>query len=503
MATAQAESGCYNLFMIAPLFLDDVSFVYPESYLPVFEHLSLTLAEGWHAIVGANGSGKSTLLELIAQKARERHCFCTLARQTVEAMDADMEAFLTACTADAYAIKGMLEIADDWLYRFDTLSHGQRKRLQMGAALFTTPDVLLVDEPSNHLDESGKQLLLVALRSFHGIGVLVSHDRAFMDALCFTTSILEHGTLHTYHARPSEALLQHRNVKTFQKTQQRHLETEQKRLTSSMRQLDEQIRRTPGRLSKRHISPQDHDAKEKINAARLTGRDRNDTRALKRLQSRQQHLETRQQAVAKEYAIGVTIETAPQRLFPLTLQPARLDMGDKVLFVPRITIQSGEKIHLEGANGTGKSTFFAYLVAQLPSEGVCYIPQELTAAEISALLKTVLALDDATKGNIFTLMTRLGSDAKKLLQSAQPSSGEARKLMLSLEILRHPALMILDEPTNHMDIVAIEALESALCAYEGTLLFTSHDARFSKTVANRHWEIVVESGTSTHTLECP
>ena len=75
--------------------------------------------------------------------------------------------------------------------------------------------------------------------------------------------------------------------------------------------------------------------------------------------------------------------------------------------------------------------------------------------------------------------------------------------MLSLEILRHPALMILDEPTNHMDIVAIEALESALCAYEGTLLFTSHDARFSKTVANRHWTITAEHDASTNTLACP
>jgi len=488
--------------MITPLFLDDVSFVYPESYMPVFEHLSLTLSEGWHAIVGANGSGKSTLLELIAHKAGERHLFCTLVRQSVETMDAGMEAFLSTYSSDAYAIKGMLEIDDAWLYRFDTLSHGQRKRLQMGAALFSAPDVMLVDEPSNHLDEKGKTLLLSALQAFEGIGVLVSHDRAFMDALCSTTSILEHGALHTYHARPSEALLQHRGIKTFQKTQQRHLETEQKRLGHAMRHLEEEIGRAPKRLSKRHVAPLDHDAKEKINAARLTGRDRNDTRALKRLQSRQHHLETQAQSFHKEYA-GVTIEAASRRLFPLTLQPARLDMGDRVLSIPRITIQSGEKIHLEGANGTGKSTFFSYLMTQLPPEGICYIPQELTTAEISALLKTVLALDDATKGNIFTLMTRLGSDAKKLLQSAQPSSGEARKLMLSLEILRHPALMILDEPTNHMDIVAIEALESALCAYEGTLLFTSHDARFSKTVANRHWTITAEHDASTNTLACP
>ena len=129
----------------------------------------------------------------------------------------------------------------------------------------------------------------------------------------------------------------------------------------------------PKRLSKRHVAPLDHDAKEKINAARLTGRDRNDTRALKRLQSRQHHLETQAQSFHKEYALGVTIEAASRRLFPLTLQPARLDMGDRVLSIPRITIQSGEKIHLEGANGTGKSTFFSYLMTQLPPEGICYI----------------------------------------------------------------------------------------------------------------------------------
>jgi macrolide transport system ATP-binding/permease protein len=120
-------------------------------------------------------------------------------------------------------------------------------------------------------------------------------------------------------------------------------------------------------------------------------------------------------------------------------------------------------------------------------EGEIYIPQEITDEEAEQLFKNVSLLSSEEKGELFTLIQRLGSDAKALLYSSVPSPGEVRKLLIAQGLLKHPSLIILDEPTNHMDLDSIESLESALMEYAGALVFITHDQTFLQNLSTKRW----------------
>ena len=104
------------------------------------------------------------------------------------------------------------------------------------------------------------------------------------------------------------------------------------------------------------------------------------------------------------------------------------------------------------------------------------------------------------KGELFTLVQRLGSDAKALLNSSVPSPGEMRKLLIAQGLLRHPSLIILDEPTNHMDLESIQLLEASLKEYEGALLFITHDKTFLENLSTKRW-LFAKSEEQRYTVE--
>ncbi|TNF22964.1 MAG: ABC-F family ATP-binding cassette domain-containing protein, partial [Deltaproteobacteria bacterium] len=180
--------------------LRDVTFAYDDHV--VFSSLSLHLTPGWHGLVGPNGAGKSTLLRLLtgaltpsAGEVRASPDAATIVHgaQGIDALDDDVRALAGRDDGDAYRIRGELGLDVDALSRWPTLSPGERRRWQIGAALAREPDVLLLDEPEGHLDATGRQLLVAALARFRGVGVIVAHDRALLDALTATTVGVEAG----------------------------------------------------------------------------------------------------------------------------------------------------------------------------------------------------------------------------------------------------------------------------------------------------------------------
>ena len=153
-----------------------------------------------------------------------------------------------------------------------------------------------------------------------------------------------------------------------------------------------------------------------------------------------------------------------------------------------ILFQPHEQILLTGENGVGKSSFIRYFIKKVNFSHEClYIPQEITDKEAEQLFKDVSELSPELKGELFTLIQRLGSDAKALLYSTVPSPGEVRKLLLAQGLLKQPSLIILDEPTNHMDLDSIESLESALQEYSGALVFITHDQTFLQNISTKQW----------------
>lgn len=157
------------------------------------------------------------------------------------------------------------------------------------------------------------------------------------------------------------------------------------------------------------------------------------------------------------------------------------------LHIPRIVINPDSKIALTGQNGTGKSLFIKHLISELEKSGrtkeVMYLPQEIPEDLKNQILSDFNELEDTERGAVLSTLYRLGSEPENL-QQGSVSPGELRKLMISLAVEKPLSLLILDEPTNHMDITSVLALESALSSLSCALIVVSHDRAFLEKVTD-------------------
>ncbi len=170
----------------------NVTFAYPSAAEPLFSSLSLHLPCGWSGVVGANGAGKTTLLKLATGQltpdagtveAPRRAVYCP---QRTDDAPGRLKELLDDRTKPAWSIREMLGVGMDWPDRWQTLSHGERKRAQIAVALWLKPDVLAVDEPTNHMDLPSIEALEAALADCPCALLLVSHDTRFLQKLTRT-----------------------------------------------------------------------------------------------------------------------------------------------------------------------------------------------------------------------------------------------------------------------------------------------------------------------------
>ena len=172
------------------ILFQNVSFTYARATQPLIQNLSVHITRGWTGIVGANGVGKSTILKLATGglEPQQGHVkipdFAIYCPQRTDNVPDQLGDLISSMNGEAFEIKGRLGIQDDWIERWSTLSHGERKRAQIAVAMWRKPQALAVDEPTNHLDADAQDLLFAALSAFGGVGILVSHDRRLLDDLC-------------------------------------------------------------------------------------------------------------------------------------------------------------------------------------------------------------------------------------------------------------------------------------------------------------------------------
>ncbi len=478
-----------------------VSFRYPSAPADLFVDLSLQLDPGWTGVVGANGAGKSTLLDLAAggleptrgRVARPAVVACC--PQRTDAPPPALEALCLDWSAGACRWRGLLAVPEDAAWRWETLSHGERKRCQLAVALASEPDLLVVDEPTNHLDEPGRERLLRALVRFRGIGLLVSHDRALLDRLCARCLFLggDEPTTRPGGWSAGQAQADHDRA-TAVRVRQRARQQLARAEAQALRAAGE-ASGSARRLSARGLARGDSDGRAKLRLARLTGKDARAGRArqlaLGRVGRAREALEAAR--VAPERAVGVVLPGLVHRGAALIRAPAaELALGpERRLTVPELVVGETDRVALVGGNGSGKTTLLAHLVAshRQPEERVVVVPQHLDRAEGRRLLATLRELGPEARGRALTLVSHLGSDPGSLLDSSQPSPGEARKIALALAAARSTSLLVLDEPTNHFDLPAVRALEQALQGFPAALLLVSHDPAFREAVGAVSWRL--------------
>ena len=482
------------------LHIDNLSFTYENSVEPVFESVSLQLQSGWTGIVGANGSGKTTLLKLlsgllpvdqgkISYSGSAYYC-----EQRTDYIPPEFEKFIHAADKRSARFMNLLDIRDDWLPIWEKLSHGERKRCQLATALFLNPSVLAIDEPTNHLDPKSRKILYNALRQYRGIGVLVSHDRQLLDNLCQHTLFLHSGGMVIRKCNYSTAALEIEKERAAQRHDYEIATGEIKKLKRQVRKQMEQVSRTKKMSSKSGINPRDHDAKSKIDAARLTGKDGVAGRIYKHTQNKlaEKQDEKSQIGYQKSHPMGIWFnEQMGGVRFPVTIQPDELQLStDKILIIPDLAIRAGDKIGITGNNGSGKSSFLRYLLEQtkIPTDGIIYIPQEIPIAESKSIISRIGNYDDQKKGQLMAMISRLGSDPANVLETTIPTPGEIRKLLLAEGLMLRPGMIIMDEPTNHMDLPSMQCVEQALHECNCTQLLVSHDFEFLKNIVHYYWD---------------
>ncbi|NLG44138.1 MAG: ABC-F family ATP-binding cassette domain-containing protein [Phycisphaerae bacterium] len=493
---------------LSPLEFQRVFFVYETASAPVLSGLTASFGRGWTGIVGPNGCGKSTLLRLACGELEPTSggihrpgpvAYCP---QRTDRPPPELQEFLSTDEPRACVLRGRLGLQADWLTRWNTLSHGEQKRAQLAVVLARQPAVLALDEPTNHIDSQTRDLLADVLDDFSGIGLLVSHDRELLDRLCRRCLLMSLGQVVLRSGNYSAARAQQQAEEASARAQRERLQHELRRIEREVSNRRREAARADKLRSKRHLDKHDHDGKGAINLARNTGKDGVAGRRMRQLEGRAAQAGARvdQVQVRPILKMGVALggERA-RRPVLLRLDAGRLALGsDRWLVHPELVIPADARIGLTGKNGSGKSTIVRHIVDRLdlPAGRVVYLPQELDAERGATAATELRKLPDQVLGETLSHISRLGSDPRALLETAQPSPGETRKILLAMGMALQPHLIIMDEPTNHLDLPSIECLEAALADCPAALLLVSHDRRFLERLTRIRWHIVREERDS-------
>ena len=485
----------------------NVTFIYDSASEPLFQNISLHFASGWSGIVGSNGAGKTTLLKLATGLVEANTGSITACQNSVycpqrtDDIPEKLSELISGNTKSAYIIKSRLGVCDDWAERWTTLSHGERKRAQIAVALWLRPDVLAIDEPTNHIDSQACEIITQALRSFKGVGLIVSHNRELLDLLCQQCFFIEPPDIITCPGGVTKGM-------EIAKTEQRSLEKQRIQRKHVYKTLQrETVRRRELAIkshkmrSKRGLAKKDHDAREKKDRARVSGKDGVGGRLHRQLKGRldQTRKNLENISVKKQHTLGIWLPgSVSKRNFLLELPAGSLSLGgQKQLHYPELHINPIDRIAVTGPNGSGKSTLIQRIVNSLnvSKKHITYVPQEIDLSCSQGILAQALALSKDKLGHLMTIVSRLGSRPDKLLNSDEPSPGETRKLLLAIGMTFTPHIVVMDEPTNHMDLPSIECLEQALKDCPCGLLLVSHDKYFLNKLTSKKWNIMPDTSS--------
>lgn len=462
------------------------------------------------AVVGKNGAGKTTLLRLLAGElqldrddrrgmssgahGKETACKNSLGIVTsrnitigmlrqVDSSNQDKtieEILLESCPdRDTYSKERFdYEMEYDRLFTgfgfekeeksrtLGSFSGGEQTKISLIKLLLEKPDLLLLDEPTNHLDMKTVEWLEDYLINYPKAVVIVSHDRAFLDAVATGVYELENGSLHRYAGNYTQYRQQ--KLKNLQ-IQRKAYERQQAEIAHNNELIDK--------------------FKHKPKKAAFA-------RSRKTMLARMKLIEKPVEDEAHIFTGNIEPQF-PGGKWVYEAKKLKIGYDGRALLELSLRIRRGQKIAVIGDNGIGKSTFLKTVAGLIPPiKGTSQLGSNLLVGyfdQQSALIdseKTVRdhfhelfpALVEKDLRKTLGMYLFGGANASKRISSL--SGGEKSRLVLAELLTGRPNLMILDEPTNHMDIPAKETLESAFKAYTGTMLFVSHDRYFIKQVAD-------------------
>ncbi|MEZ5459450.1 MAG: ABC-F family ATPase [Steroidobacteraceae bacterium] len=496
---------------------------------PLFEAVTVKFADGnRYGLIGANGCGKSTLMKILGDELEptsgevvlqpglrlgklnqnqfgyedervldvvmqghvemwramtERDRIYADANATdddymraaeLEARVAEYDGYTAEARAGAILIDaGIEESRHDLTMR--ELPPGLKLRVLLAQALFSKPDVLLLDEPTNNLDIHSIGWLERTLNEYDATMIIISHDRHFLNQVCTHVADLDYQQLKIYPGNYDDFMLA--SVQARQR-----VEAANAKAKAQISDLQEFVRRFSANASKARQATSRKRQIEKIKIEEIRP-------------SSRQNPYIRFEQKLKLHRSAVTVEGLTFR-YPGTDRDVFRNLG--------FTIEAGQRVAIIGPNGIGKTTLMRVLAGDLqPTAGRIawvenaqpgYMPQDPQAefTERVDLLTWMSQWSGKADDELIVRATlgRLlfsGDETKKPVTVL--SGGEKNRMMYGKLILTRPNVMLMDEPTNHMDMETIESLQIGLEKYPGTLLFVSHDREFVSGLANRIMEL--------------
>ncbi|WP_405727796.1 ATP-binding cassette domain-containing protein [Streptomyces sp. NBC_00028] len=521
--------------MSSSLSVTSLAFAWPDG-TPVFDGLDLAFGPGRTGLVGVNGSGKSTLLKLIAGELTPADGAVRVAGEvgylpqnvtldTALRIDevlgiAAQRAALHAIEAGDVAEEHFETVGDDWDVEERALatlgelgldrigldrtvgevSGGESVLLRLAALLLRRPDVLLLDEPTNNLDLYARRRLYAAVAAWSGVTVVVSHDRELLDLVDQIADL-----------RSGEVTWYGGNFSAYEAA----LATEQEAAERMVRVAEADLKRQKRELVDAHSK-----LAQRTRYANKMYDNKREPRAVMKLKKRSAQVSAGKHRIMHEEKLAEAKDRLDEAVdavrdddeirvdLPYTAVPPGRDvltlMDLELAYGARLRggfdLRGPERVALIGRNGAGKTTLLRTIAGELaPVSGethahvpLRFLPQRLDVldGELSVAENVARFAPDATNNRVRARLARfLFRGARADQKAATLSGGERFRATLAALMLAEPApqLLMLDEPTNNLDMASVRQLTSALESYEGALIVAGHDLPFLESIGITRW----------------
>ena len=431
-------------------------------------------------IVGLNGAGKTTLMGVLAGvvspdegyvKRFADHSYITQLGIPEEDSDVHLEKIFGVKDKEASHLSG-----------------GEVTRKKIAAMLGKKSVILFADEPTCNLDLDGIMLVEKKLTEFDGALLLISHDRELLDKLCTRIIEIEDGAL-THYTGNYSAYIQQKEV------DRRRKQIEYEKYVEERVSLVKAVRTLQGKSGKMRKTPKRMGNSEaRLHKRSATEKQEKLHRSVSAIETRLDKLSVREKPDDME-KIKLTFHMADDPVSKVLVRGEKINIafGDRILFKDlEFEILKGSKTALVGKNGAGKTTLIRMIVSEdagikrASGLKIAYLSQDLSIInDNQTVLQNALSVSCYPEWISRTILSQMLFTRDEVNKKAAVlSGGERVKLSIAKLLVSDANLLILDEPTNYLDVYSMEALEDVLKEYKGTLLFTSHDRRFVDNIAD-------------------
>lgn len=485
--------------------VSNLTFAYDGSYDNIFEKVNFQIDTNWKlGFIGRNGRGKTTFLNLLQGKYEYQGSIsASVAFSYFPYKVSDPTAFSIDVVDEIYPDyqywqlareMAKLQLDEDVLYRpYGTLSNGEQTKLQLAVLFSKENNFLLIDEPTNHLDIRGREIISQYLNGKKGF-ILVSHDRAFLDGCVDHILSINKANIEIQRGNFSSWYENKRRQDAFDLSENEKLKKEITRLEETARQKAAWADRSESAKIGSHIFDRGFAGHKSA-----------------KMMARSKSIAARQQAAIEEKSkVLKNIEQSDElKIFQtpfhtkrlVQLQDVSIAYEDKqVCCGVNFAIEQGDRIVLQGANGSGKSSLIKLICGEdIPHRGqrrignglrISYVSQD--ASGLRGKL-TDFALNSGIEESLFLAMlakldvpkTQMEKDMSAL------SAGQKKKVLLAKSICEPAHLHIWDEPMNYIDVISRMQIEELLLQFQPTILFVEHDKVFCEKIATKFVNITM------------